>query len=143
MGHSAAKNLRALFLRICWDSLSPNCMDDSLVTLGQAEHEMADDVALDLAGSGFDGISAAAQILVRPLAFVERIGGAVRELAVRPQNFHRDLLEALVQLAPKDFLNRTFGSGHAGFIDARERTKLVHAHHFDFGVNLRELLPNQ
>ncbi len=26
IGHSAAKNLRALFLRICWDSLSPNCI---------------------------------------------------------------------------------------------------------------------
>src|ERR1041385_9355970 len=26
MGHSPAKNLRALSLRICWLSLSPNCM---------------------------------------------------------------------------------------------------------------------
>ena len=26
IGHSAAKNLRALFFKICWDSLSPNCM---------------------------------------------------------------------------------------------------------------------
>src|SRR5579883_2681393 len=101
---------------------------------------MADDVALDLAGSGFDGVAARAQIAVGPLAFIEGVRRSVRELAVRAEHFHGDLLEALVEFAPEDFLNGALRAGDSGFVDSRKRAHLVAAHHLDFGVHLRELL---
>src|SRR5438270_210463 len=84
-----------------------------LITFRQAEYEVSDDVALDLGRSGLDRVPTAAQIAIRPLAVIERIRRSVIELTIWTLNFHRDLLESLVQLAPENLLDRTFRSRHA------------------------------
>src|ERR1039457_7605740 len=78
MGQTAEKNSRAEFFNTCWVSVSPNCMAVSSVALGQSQDEVADDIALDLGGAGFDGVAARPQIGVGPLAFVESEFGAAR-----------------------------------------------------------------
>src|SRR5262249_29479184 len=110
------------------------------VAFRQAEHKVADDVALNLAGAGFDGVAARAQIAMRPFAMIDGVRACAAELPIRAEHLHSDLLHALVHLAPEDFLYRTFRAGHAGLAHARERTHLVQAEDFDFGVNLRQLL---
>src|ERR1039457_4021621 len=122
--------LHGVFLYSSWAS----------VALGQSQDEVADDVALDLGRAGFDGVAARAQIGVGPLAAVEGEVGAARQLAVWPEQLHGHLLEALIQLAPEDLLNRPFRTGLAGFHHAADGAHLVEAHDFDFGVALRQLL---
>src|SRR4051794_31703583 len=101
---------------------------------------MPDDVALDLRGPRFDGVAPRAQVAVRPLAVVDRARVAAFQLAVWTQQLLRDLLEALVQLAPENLLDRALGSGDAGRADAAEGAHLVRAHGFDFDVALRQFL---
>src|ERR1035438_7878451 len=140
MGQTAEKNSRAEFFNTCWVSVSPNCMAISSVALWQSQDEVADDVALDLGGAGFDGVAARPQPSVGPLAVVEGDFGAARQLAVWAEQLHGDLLEALIQLAPEDLLDGTFRTGLAGFHHAADGAQLVEAHDFDFGVALRQLL---
>src|SRR5580704_7566029 len=147
LGHSPAKNLRALSFRNSWLSLRPNCMacpfaESGLVASGQTENEMADDVALHLGGPGFDSIPASAEISVGPKPFVDGVRVAAEELAVRAENLLRDLLEALVELAPEDFLYRAFGAGDAGSGDTAESAHLVETHDLDFRAALCEFLAN-
>src|SRR5580692_7046051 len=150
LGHSPAKNLRALFFRNSWLSLRPNCMSCpffwfpllKLVNFWETENEMADDVALDFGCASLDGVSASSQIGVRPKSIVDGVGIACHELAERTENFLGDLLEALVELAPENFLDGAFRAGNAGCTDAAEGAHLIEAHDFDFGAALRELLPD-
>src|SRR6266404_6838125 len=79
---------------------------DTLVALRQPEHEVPDDIPLDLGRSGFDRVSAASQIPIGPLPVVESLCRPMIELTIGPLNLHRDLLESLVQLAPEDLLDR-------------------------------------
>ena len=76
------------------------------------------------------------------MAVVEGEFGAARQLAVGPQQFHGDLLEALIQLAPEDLLDGAFRTGLAGLHHAANGAHLVQAHDFDFGVALRQFLPD-
>src|SRR5262245_14310649 len=104
---------------------------------------MADDVALDFRRARFNRIAARAQVAVRPRAVIDGVPIRGFELPVRTQEFLRDLLQALVQLAPEDLLNRSFGPRHTGVADAAERAHLVGAHDLYFSVALRELLADQ
>src|SRR4029077_17845474 len=90
------------------------------VTSGQSEHEVPDDVALNLRCACLDGVAARAQIAVRPDAFVDGVAVRGFELSVGTEQFLRDLLEPLVQLAPEDLLNRAFGPRDSGGADAAE-----------------------
>src|SRR5580693_5885984 len=91
LGHSPAKNLRALSFRNSWLSLRPNCIPPpfwfsrngfALVASGQAQNEMANNVALHFRGAGFDGIATSAQVSVRPDALVDGVRIAAHELPV-------------------------------------------------------------
>src|SRR5487761_1985398 len=123
--------------------IAPRRRSGDLIALGQAQHEVADDVALNLRRARLDGVAARAQIPVRPLALVDHAGRSVRQLPIRPENLHRNLLEALIQLAPYDLLDRAFRPRHTRFVDAGERPQLIQPHHFDLGVALRQFLPDQ
>ena len=59
-----------------------------------------------------------------------------------PSNFLCDLLQALIEFAPENFLNATFGAGDAGGGETAEGAHLIEAHDFDFGAALREFLAN-
>src|ERR1700691_4335649 len=142
MGHSAEKNFRAEFFNTCCVSVNPNCMAVSSVALGQSQHEMAHDVALDLRRARFDGVAPRTQPIIGPLSVVESEFGAACQLAVWSEQFHGDLLEALIQLAPENLLDGAFRAGLAGFHHAADGAHLVQAHDFDFGVALRQLLPD-
>src|SRR5208283_4474652 len=65
---------------------------------------------------------------------------AREQLAVRPENFLCYLLQALVELAPKDFLDGALGTRHTRGSDAAEGAHLVEAHDFNFRAALREFL---
>src|ERR1700730_580309 len=84
-----------------------------LITSGQAENKMADDVALHFGSAGFDGIAARAQVGVGPHAIVNRVRITAKQLAIRAENFLCDLLQALIELAPENFLDAALGSRHA------------------------------
>src|SRR5580704_7867020 len=140
MGHSAEKNSRAEFFNTCCVSVNPNCMSFSSIALGQSQDKVAHDIALNFRSAGLNSIAARAQPGVGPLAVVEGKLGSVRQLAVGAEQFHSHLLEALIQFAPKNLLNRTFGAGLSGFDHAADGAHLVQAHDFDFGVALREFL---
>src|SRR5271167_807249 len=113
-----------------------------LVASGQAENKMSDDVALHLGGACFDGVSAGAQVGVGPLPFVDGVRITCRELTVGTEDFLSDLLQALVKLAPKNFLDRSLGARDASGRNAAEGAHLVEAHNLDFRATLRELLAN-
>src|SRR5260370_40215857 len=110
---------------------------DTLVALRQPEHEVPDDIPLDLGRSGFDRVSAASQIPIGPLPVVESLCRPMIELTIGPLNLHRDLLESLVQLAPEDLLERPLRPRHARFLDSAESPELVQAHDFNCGITLR------
>src|SRR5271169_5094802 len=113
-----------------------------LVASGQAENKMSDDVALHLGRACFDGISAGAQVGIGPHAIVNGARVAGEKLAVRTKDFLSDLLEALIELAPENFLDGAFRAGHARGSHTAECAHLVAAHNFNFGAALRELLTN-
>src|SRR5580704_10902422 len=104
---------------------------------------MPDDVALHLARTGLDSISSSAQVGVRPQPFVDRVPIACQQLAVGTENFLGDLLQALVELAPEDFLDRAFGTRHAGCGDAAKGAHLVESHDFNLGAALCEFLADE
>src|ERR1700730_2070892 len=101
---------------------------------------MPNNVALHLGGAGFDGISASAQVSVGPNSFVDGVRVAAQELAVGTEQFLRDLLEALVELAPEDFLDRALRARYTSGGDAAEGAHLVEAHDFNLRAALCELL---
>src|ERR1051326_576097 len=154
-GHSPAKNFRAVSFRICWLSDSPNCISLLLmilancylpiasccsVALWQSQYKMSNNIALNFRCSGLNRIAARAQVSIGPHAIVDGVIVAGPKLPVRPQQLLRDLLEALVQLAPENFLDRSLRPGHAGSADAAEGAHLVAAHDLDFRIALRQLL---
>src|SRR5215472_3217177 len=104
---------------------------------------MSDDVALNFRRACFNGVAARAQVTVSPHAVVDCVVVPGLELSVGSQQFLGDLLEALVQLAPEDFLDRAFRSGHAGGADTAESAHLVAAHDLDLGVALCQLLADK
>src|SRR5256884_9788467 len=132
MGHSPAKNLRALSRRNSWFSFNPNCMARSSITSWQTEDEVPDDVALDFGSTGFDGISARTEITVGPDAFVNGAGVAAGQLAIGSQQFLGELLQALVEFAPEQFLNGALRTRCARSCDAaegdRKSTRLNSSH---------------
>src|ERR1700693_3813806 len=104
---------------------------------------MADDVALHFRCARLDGIAAGAQIPVRPEAVVDGVWIAAQKLPVGTKQFLCNLLEALVELAPEYFLDRSFGPGNAGCRNAAEGAHLIEAHDFDFRATLRQLLTDE
>src|SRR5277367_4393969 len=114
-----------------------------LVASGQAKNEMPNDVALHFGGAGFDGVAASAQVGVGPEAVVDGVRVAAEKLAIGAEQFLCDLLEALVELTPEDFLDGAFGPGNPGGCDATESAHLVEAHDFDFCAALRQLLADE
>ena len=104
---------------------------------------MPDDVALHLRRAGFDGVPARAQITVRPDTLVNGATISGKQLAVRAQQLLRDLLQALIELAPENLQDRSLRPGHARGRDAAESAQLVQAHDFDLAVALREFLAYQ
>src|ERR1700722_12918639 len=113
------------------------------VALWQPEHEVPYNIALNFGRSRFNRVAARTQISVGPLPFIEGVGRPVRQLSVRTENLHRHLLEALVQLAPEDFLDGSLGSRHACFVDAGESTQLIQPPHFDVGVVFDQVLDDR
>src|ERR1700722_862057 len=148
MGHSPAKNLRALSFRISWLSLNPNSIaipldklnENRSIASGQAQNEVADDVALHFGSAGLDGVAASAQVTIGPGAVIHGVRIVAEKLAVRAENFLGHLLDTLIQFAPKKFLDRAFGARNASGGHAAERAHLIEAHDFDFGVSLGQFL---
>src|SRR5260370_37157648 len=85
----------------------PLCL--RLVTLRQAQHKMPDDAALYFRCTCFDRVPARPKIAVRPDAFIDRMTVIGKKLTIWPEDFLRDLLQPLVQCAPKHLLNGSFG----------------------------------
>ena len=70
---------------------------------------MADDVALHFRSARLDGVAARAQVAVRPRAVVDGLRiRRRRSWPYGPEQLLGDLLQALVQFAPEDLLNRSF-----------------------------------
>src|SRR5262245_60741455 len=131
---SRASSWRALSFRSFCGLLRSKSMS---IALRQSEHALGDDVALDFAGSGLNGIPTRPQIGVLPHAVVE-----IDQLPVRPKDLLRDLLRALVHLAPVDLLDRSLRARHAALGERRQRAIRVQAEDLQLQVRLRELLPH-
>ena len=67
---------------------------------------MPNDVSLHFGSSGFDGVSTRAQVGVRPNSFFDSAWVAGHQLAVGAEHLLSDLLKALIELAPENFLDR-------------------------------------
>ncbi len=80
---------------------------------------MPNDVALHFGRAGFDGVAASAQVGVGPEAVVDGMRVAAQKLAIVAEQFLGDLLEALVEFTPEDFLDGAFGAGNPSGSDAR------------------------
>src|SRR5579862_489136 len=104
---------------------------------------MPDDVALHFRCACFDRVPAGSQVTVRPDAMVNRATVPADQLAVRAQQLLRDLLDTLIELAPKNLQDRSLRSGHASGCDPTEGTQLIQTHDFDLGVTLRKFLAHQ
>src|SRR5580700_9415765 len=143
LGHSPAKNLRALFFRNSWLSVKPNCMAYPLIASGQAQNEMSNDVSLYLGSAGFDSIPTGSQVPIRPNPVVDRPRVASQQLAVRTKQLLSDLLETLVELAPENFLDGSLRPRNTRGGDAAESTHLIEAHDLNFRAALRELLADE
>src|SRR4029079_19454380 len=74
--------------------------------VGEAEHSLGDDVAEDLRGARLDGVAAAAELLVLPVAAVRRV--LLAECAVRAEDLDGELRDALVRLGPHELRDRAF-----------------------------------
>src|SRR5437660_8417789 len=115
----------------------------SSVALRQPQHKMPNDVALDFRRACFDGVAAGTQIAVGPHAAIDRVRAVAFELSVGAEQLLRDLLEALVELAPEYFLDGAFRPRNTRRADAAEGAHLVHAHDLDFRVALGQLLAHE
>src|ERR1700719_5132993 len=98
---------------------------------------MPNDVSLHLGCAGFDRISPRAQVCIRPDSLVDRMRVTRQQLSVRTEQLLRDLLKALIQLAPEELLDRALGARHAGRRDPAEGTHLIEAHDLDLCAALR------
>src|SRR5580704_16297548 len=114
-----------------------------LVASGQSENEMSNDVPLHFGGPCLDSVSARAQVAIRPNPFIDGTRVAAQQLTVGTEQLLRDLLKALVELAPENLLNGTLRARHAGHGDAAECPHLVEAHDFNFRAALREFLADE
>src|SRR5437764_13491120 len=101
---------------------------------------MPNNAALYLRGACLNGVAARTQISVGPRAFINCMAVRAFQLSVGAKQFLGDLLEALVQFAPKDFLDRPFRARYTGRADAAESAHLVQAHDLDLSVTLGQLL---
>ena len=122
-GASCARTLRAS---------SPPCDGRSTSFAWEAEHPLADHVALDLGRTGEDRLGPREQELV--LAVVDVSFG--RHQAVGTQQVHAELPEALVPRGPVQLPHRGLGPGGAAADQLRHRTQAVppHEHQPDVGV---------
>src|SRR5437763_2793956 len=123
-------------LRAFHSSLITHHSSLRLIALRQAEHALGDDVALDFAGAGLDGVAARAQVGILPEAVIK-----IFELPVGAEYLLRGLLRALIHLAPVELLYGAFGAGRAGLREGGQRAVCVQSQDFQFEVGLRELLP--
>src|SRR5260370_12875532 len=77
-----------------------------LLSLRQAQYALANDIALDLARPRANDHAARREHPVRPLALVDGEGSLVEHLAIRSEQFHRELLHPQIEFAECDLLNR-------------------------------------
>src|SRR5690242_14843404 len=106
--HSFSKNFRAVLRRSSCSSLKPKFM---ALAFREAEHALADDVALDLGGTALDGVGPRAQEGVLPEAVGHRPLAAVAQLAERALDLHGQLLHALVAFHPHHLAGGGLGAG--------------------------------
>src|SRR5208283_3966263 len=78
--------------------------------LGQAEHALADNVVLNFVRTGRDRRATAREHPMGPFATIYRALGVVFELAIRPQQLHRESLNPQIEVARAELHHRSFGS---------------------------------
>src|SRR5258708_22753633 len=66
-----------------------------------------------------------------------------QQLSVGTEQLLRDLLEALIEFAPENFLDRALRARHTRGRDAAKGPHLIEAHDFNFRAALRELLSDE
>src|SRR5271169_3006010 len=77
---------------------------------GQSEHPLADDIVLNLVGPGRDRAAPRREHPIGPFAAIHRAEGIVLELAVGPEQLHRKLLDAQVEVAGAKLHYRALGT---------------------------------
>src|ERR1700730_10880498 len=104
---------------------------------------MSDDVSLNFRCTGFNGVAARTKVAIGPDSVINCVTVRAEQLSVGPEQFLSNLLDPLIQLAPENFQDRAFGSGHAGSSHAAECPQLIETHDFNLGIALREFLADQ
>ena len=66
-----------------------------------------------------------------------------QQLSVGTEQLLRDLLEALIEFAPENFLDRALRARYTRSRDAAKGPHLIEAHDFNFRAALRELLADE
>src|SRR5215471_9173945 len=86
-----------------------------LAAFGQPEYALADNVVLNLIGACRDRSAAGCKHPVRPLAAIDRTGRLILELAVGSKQFHREHLDAQIQLRGTKLQNGSLRAGRQAF----------------------------
>src|SRR5713226_4476813 len=111
-------------------------------TAGEPEHALGDDVALDLGRACVDRLGLRPHPSVLPPSFLDRQRRAWRERTVRSLDANRDLLDALVHLAPVELGERGLRSGRIAVLGFREVAQAVEPEYVRLNLRLRHLLAN-
>src|SRR6516225_6632042 len=108
----------------------------------QPERALADDVPLDLTGPGVDGPRAAGQKDVLPLPGLV-VGSLGADHRRRADHSDRNLAESLVELAPKQLVDRGLRAWFPALRHAGEQAQTGKAHDLDLRVRPGKLLAYQ
>src|SRR5262245_10920524 len=103
----------------------------------QAEHALADDVALDLLRAAADGLRQPGEVPLRPLP-ARRAGGVEAAERLRAEDVHREHVDALAQLREEQPDHRRLGTRHAGARRQAQAAVRHGAHRLDLGGGQRE-----
>src|SRR5206468_4044576 len=90
-----------------WPNIRPGCARCAR----QPEHALCDDVPLHLGGAGVDAGRARPEVLVLPAATVDGARRTALEVAIGALHVEREVLHALVDLAPHELEARALGAG--------------------------------
>src|ERR1019366_3285667 len=105
----------------------------------EPKHPLADDVALDFAGAGVDGLGPAEhEDAVQFAELVATVGFAAYEHRVGAEDPDRALTEGPVPGAPVELADARLGTEYAAVHEAREHAHAVELHDLDADVGVGE-----
>src|SRR5207302_10376645 len=102
----------------------------------QAEHALADDVALDLVGAGEDRRRLVVEPRALPPPVARVVAGALPERCRRPEHGQGSVVQALRHLAPVELEGAALGARLRALLEPAEGAPIVPLEQADLDVGL-------